>query len=188
MRNSKNVLKYLFCLVILTQSACAPKGEGQSVAGPAPTAPDEKPAPGEGELAHGIINGKRWEYRQGRAKKIVVRGRKYFEVQLWNQFYSNPCDAALKGSDLQVRIQSESLRGEWVLGQDPFVLFPKIVMSDFSNKMEPSNNMIASKGAFRLSRDLINNEVYGSFFSEFPGDINGETWATGEFSVTFCDP
>ena len=185
MLSSKKAIKYLLYIAISTLVACGSSNSDSPKEASDGVSPIQKPAPGEGESARGMINGKPWVYRQGIARKVVYRGTRFYEIQLWDQIIANPC-SGLRGSNLQVRLHADSLSGDWVLGADSFALSPRVVLSDFAEKMSPANNMISNKGAFRLQFDQTNNEVLGSFIADFPDDMVDETWAAGEFAVTLC--
>lgn len=186
MQSSKRSLKHLVYLAILVNAACSPQGGGGTSDSNAQSPISQKPIPGEGQIAQGLINGKAWEYKQGRAQKVQQNGRRFYEIQLWNEVFEDPCLPRLRGSTLQVRLQAESLEGDWEVSDYPFIIYPKVVMSDFSKRLEPYNNMVASQGAFQLRKDSVAQQVYGSLDAEFPTDILGETWVRGEFVVTLC--
>lgn len=181
MKNS--IYKKLFLFSAIAIIGCSPGDETSQYTGG--LSGPSKLGPGAGEASRGVINGQTWVFRQGAARTIAGRMGKYYEVQLWNEVFDDPCRVS-RGSTLQIKINAETLNGEWSLDGDTFSTWPKVILADLSYILEPMSSMVSPEGAFRLGFDETRNEVRGSLVANFRSEIVGETWARGEFSVPFC--
>ncbi len=140
--------------------------------------------------AAGYINGKRWNFKSGRA----YHRSRFLIVKLWNMDVNNPCEDTPK-TPLQIRLKTISKVGELAIGNDSFKNVPVIFFIDEDRSVNPANPFFNSVEVHANTGKVIIDEISLGPLVIVSGRFEGASTAlqipltaiSGSFQVSLCD-